>query len=517
MLKSLAVRLSAIRYTSFSIATLFALSVFSPPARAEICESLTSLKLPHTTVTLARVEEGDLSSVDNGTPGGPLNNLPVFCRVVGTISPVPDSAIKFEVWMPVSGWNHRFMAVGNGGFSGGPWYRFMAGAVRQGYAVAATDTGHEGSMADASFALGHPEKVIDFGYRSVHETTVKAKAIIATFYDAPAAKSYWSGCSSGGGQGLMEAQRYPADFDGIIAGAPANNWERFLASAIWIEQATHLTAASSLPKDKLAILHQAALDACDASDGVKDGVIRDSGSCHVDPAVTQCKGTDTSACLSPEQVEAARKIYAGPVNPRTHEKIFSGLEPGSEITWYHFAEPAFPIAASHFRYIIFKDPKWDASTLNFDSDIAIAEKIDNGTLTATNPNLKPFFARGGKLILYHGLSDALIAPQNTINYYNAVLKATGPAAANSMRLYLAPGKDHCFGGDGPDIFDLDAPLAAWVENNKAPGPILSLHFPPNAPPARPDRTRPLCPYPEVAKYKGTGSTDDAANFACAKP
>ena len=315
----------------------------------------------------------------------------------------------------------------------------------------------------------------------------------------------------------MEAQRYPDDFDGIIAGAPANNWERLMASAIWIEQATHLTPASSLPKEKLAILHQAALDACDASDGVKDGVIRDTLSCHFDPAVTQCKGTDTSACLSSEQVEAARKIYAGPVNPRTHEKIFPGLEPGSEINWYAFATPAFPIGASHFKYIIFKDPKWDASTLNFDTDIAIAEKIDNGTLTATNPNLKPFFAHGGKLILYHGLSDGLFAPQNTINYYNAVLKATGPAAAASMRLYLAPGMEHCFGGDGPNIFDLDTPLAAWVEDNKAPGPILALHFPANAPPTKPDRTRPLCPYPQVAKYKGTGSTDDAANFSCAKP
>jgi len=515
MLELIAVR--AILYTAFAIATLFTLSFFPSAAHAEICESLTSLKLPNTKITLARVEEGDLSSIDNGTPGGPLNHLPAFCRVAGTISPVPDSVIKFEVWMPVSGWNHRFMAVGNGGFSGGLWYHFMAGAVRQGYAVAATDTGHEGSVPDASFALGHPEKLIDFGYRSVHEMTVKSKAIVATFYDTPAAKSYWDGCSSGGKQGLMEAQRYPDDFDGIIAGAPANNWEPLLASSIWIEQATHLTAASRLPNEKLAILHQAALDACDASDGVKDGVIRDSLSCHFDPAVTQCKGADTSTCLSSEQVEAARKIYAGPVNPRTHEKIFPGLEPGSEITWRAFAEPVFPIAASHFRYIIFKDPKWEPSTLNFDSDIAIAQKVENGTLTATNPNLKPFFAHGGKLILYHGLSDGLIAPKNTINYYNAVFKATGPAAANSMRLYLAPGMEHCFGGDGPSDFDLDAPLAAWVEDHKAPGPILALHFPANAPPTKPDRTRPLCPYPQVAKYKGLGSTDDAANFACAKP
>jgi feruloyl esterase len=512
MRRSLAVRLRAARGVTLSI-----LLLSSPQIFATTCESLSTLKLPSTTITLARVEQGDLSSLDTKTPGPPLKELPPFCRVAGTISPVPDSVIGFEVWMPASNWNHRFLEVGNGGFSGAPSIRFLAAAIRNGYATASTDTGHHGNAADASFALGHPEKVIDFGYRSEHETAVKAKAIIAAFYGEPQKRSYWDGCSSGGKQGLMEAQRYPDEFDGIIAGAPANNWERLQASSIWIEKATHLTRASSLPKEKLAILHQAALDACDASDGVKDGVIRDSLSCHFDPAVTQCKGTDTSACLSPEQVDAARKIYAGPVNPRTHEKIFPGLEPGSEITWYAFATPVFPIAASHFRNIIFKDPKWDPGTLNFDTDIAIAEKVDNGTLTATNPNLKPFFAHGGKLILYHGLSDGLIAPQNTLNYYNAVLKATGPAAAASMRLYLAPGMGHCYGGDGPDTFDLDAPLAAWVEDNKAPGPILALHFPANAPPTKPDRTRPLCPYPQVAKYKGSGSTDDAANFTCAKP
>ena len=510
---SLSISVRAARYSALSIFLLAAPQIF-----AATCESLSTLKLPNTTITLAHTEQGgDLSTLDNKTPGPPLKGLPPFCRVSGTISPVPDSVIGFEVWMPTSNWNHRFLEVGNGGFSGAPWIHFMAAAIRDGYATASTDTGHHGDDSDGSFALGHPEKVIDFGYRSEHETAVKAKAIIAAFYGEPQKRAYWEGCSSGGKQGLMEAQRYPDDFDGIIAGAPANNWERLTASSIWIEQATHFTPSSSLPKEKLAILHQAALDACDASDGVKDGVIRDTLTCHFDPAVTQCKSADTDACLSPEQVEAARKIYAGPVNPRTHEKIFPGLEPGSEISWYAFATPVFPIGASHFRYIVFKDPKWAPITLNFDSDIAIAEKVDGGTLTATNPNLKPFFAHGGKLILYHGLSDGLIAPQNTINYYNAVLKATGPAAAASTRLYLAPGMGHCYGGDGPSDFDLDTPLAAWVEDNKAPGPILALHFPANAPPSKPDRSRPLCPYPQVAKYKGSGSTDDAASFACAKP
>jgi feruloyl esterase len=277
----------------------------------------------------------------------------------------------------------------------------MATAVRNRYATTSSDTGRTGDERRGSLK-----------------------------------RPYEKARPGGAKHALTAAQRYPDDLDGIIAGAPGNNWERVSASAIWIEQAAHLTPASSLPKEKLAILHQAALDACDASDGVKDGVIRDSLSCHFDPAVTQCKGTDTSACLSTEQVEAARKIYAGPVNPRTHEKIFPSLEPGSEINWF-----AFPLG-SHFQYIIFKDPKWDASTFNFDTDIAIAEKVDNGTLTANNPNLKPFFAHGGKLILYHGLSDGTLAPKNTVNYYNAILKTTGTAAPHTIRLYLSSATGH---------------------------------------------------------------------------
>jgi Tannase and feruloyl esterase len=230
----------------------------------------------------------------------------------------------------------------------------------------------------------------------------------------------------------MEAQRYPDDFDGIIAGAPANDWEHLLASTIWIRQATHLTPASYLPNEKLAILHQAAVVACDASDGIKDGVIRDTLSCHFDPAMTQCKGADTSACLSPEQVDAARKIYSGPVNPRTHEKIFPGLEPGSEITWDAFAAPRFPIGASHFRYIVFKDPKWDPSTLNFDTDIAIAEKVDNGTLTATNPN-PPALLRPRRQT--HPLSRPLRRAHRTAEHYQLLQRRPRGQRPSGSRLH----------------------------------------------------------------------------------
>ncbi|HXC94067.1 MAG TPA: tannase/feruloyl esterase family alpha/beta hydrolase [Edaphobacter sp.] len=488
--------------------------LFGWRAYAESCEKLAGLKLPDTTITVAKIETRETArTLENGTPGAPLMKLPEFCRVAGTISPVKDSLIGFEVWMPVTGWNHRLMAVGNGGFSGAPWVRFMGGALRNGYATAGTDTGHKGEVGDASFALGHPEKVVDFGYRSVHQTTLKAKAIIEAFYGALATKAYWDGCSSGGKEGLMEAQRYPADYDGIIAGAPANNWERLSASGVWIGQATHATAASYLPHDKLVILHEAALNAC----GARDGVIGDPFGCHFDPAAVLCKGKETASCLSREQVDAARKIYAGPVNPRTHEKIFPGLEPGSELGWGSFGEPPEPpITASHFKYIVFQDPKWDYRSFNFDSDLARGEKVDGGTLTANDPDLRPFFERGGKLILYHGLSDSLIAPRNTIAYYNDVVKTTGALAADSMRLYLIAGMNHCFGGAGLTDFDMEIPLVGWVEDGKMPTAVPAAHFP-DGPPLRPDRTGALCPYPEVAKYKGTGGTNDATSDLCAKP
>jgi feruloyl esterase len=513
-LSCLAVRLRVGRVLFASVVFLLTLG---SQARATTCESLAKLELPNTTITLARAEtSGTFTPVDNVATGKQFTRLPPFCRVAATVSPTPDSVIKFEVWMPVSDWNHRFMAVGNGAWSGAIWYRPMAGALREGYATASTDTGHEGSPVDASFALGHPEKLIDFGYRAVHETTLKAKAIIAAFYGQGASHAYWDGCSSGGKQGLMEAQRFPDDYDGIISGAPANHWEHLSASAIWIGQATHASPGAFLTPEKLKILHEAVLDACDVSDGIKDGLISDPFTCHFDPRTLVCKSGDATSCLSAQQAAAARKIYSGPVNPRTGEQIFPGLEPGSELGWLAFAGPPEPpITTSHFKYVVFRDPNWDFRTFNFDSDMALADKIDNGTVAATNPNLSAFFSHGGKLLFYHGLNDPLIAPQNTIDYYKDVLHDTGAEGQASMRLYLAPGMNHCDGGDGPFDFDLYAPLADWVEHDKVPGFVIASHFP-DGPRSHADRTRPLCPYPEVAKYKGTGSIDDAANFSCVK-
>jgi feruloyl esterase len=504
----------------FSVASAFGVR----SASAATCESLATLALPDTTITLAKSEPAGTFTPAKPVhlPGPPLDNLPAFCRVAGEIKPTKDSDIKFEVWMPVSGWNGKFMSLGNGGWSGEIWYPFMGVALRRGYAAASTDTGHEGSGVDASFALGHPEKVIDFGYRAVHEMTVKAKAIIAAFYGDAPKHSYWNGCSSGGKQGLKEAQRFPRDYDGIIAGAPANFWTHLIVSGIWIADATRENPAGFLPKEKLPLLHKAVMDACDALDGVKDGVLEDPRRCHFDPKVLLCKGADGPDCLTAAQVEAARGIYAGPKNPRTGEQIFPGLEPGSEGEWDFYAggqEP--PIVASHFKYLVFKNPNWDFRSLNFDSDVALADKLDNGLIAAIDPNLKEFFAQGGKLFLYHGWNDGGIAPQNTINYYNSVVAAMGgpDKVRDSMRLFMAPGMDHCYGGDGPFDFDTIAVLEQWVEKGKAPDRIVAAHLPigpRGQASAKPDRTRPLCTYPQVAKYKGSGSTDDASNFVCAQ-
>ena len=484
-----------------SPSTLFATVLCVAPAFAVPCESLASLALPDTTITSAQVVSSN-------------KDLPPYCRIAATLKPSADSDIKIEVWMPASGWNGRFQAVGNGGWSGAIVTNALAAGVQRGFATASTDTGHEGSSA--RFALDHPEKLVDYGYRAVHEMTLKSKAIIAAYYGKGARISYWNGCSAGGKQGLKEAQRYPDDFDAIIAGAPANNWTGRAAHALWIAQAVHGNEASYIPPSKYALVHSAVLDACDARDGVKDGIVDDPTRCQFDPAALACKGGDNASCLTAPQVEAARRIYSGVANPRTKEQIFPGLEPGSELGWAVMAGPqAFAIAQEYFKYVVFKDPSWDYRTLNFDGDVAQAEKVDDGTINAMDPNLKPFFGHGGKLLQYHGWNDWQIAPLNSVNYYKTVLDTLGGAAKvkDSYRLFMVPGMGHCGGSDGTGSFDMLTAMEQWVENGKAPEQIIAARVKDGVV----DRTRPLCPYPQVAVYKGSGSTDDAANFACKMP
>ena len=507
--------------SAFFLKCLAVLAIFTfaaLPVLAAPCESLISTKLPNTTITSANtVAAGAFTPPASGGSGiagrGAFTQfaaLPAFCRVTATLAPSSDSDIKIEVWMPASGWNSKLETVGNGGWAGTISYPALASALLDGYATASTDTGH--ASAGGSFAFGHPETLIDFGYRSVHEMTVAAKAIIAVFYSRGPTTSYFRGCSTGGRQALAEAQLYPADYNGIIAGAPANFMTHLQTWGLWVALAVHKSEASYIPPEKYPAIHKAVLDACDARDGLKDGLIGDPTRCQFDPAALVCKGTEEPSCLTVAQVEAARKLYSAAKNPRTGQEIFPGFEPGSELGWAGLAGPQpFGIATDLFKYVVFKDANWDFHTFDFDRDVTLADQMDKHTINDIDPDLKEFFGRGGKLLMFHGWSDQLIAPLNSVNYYDGVLKEVGTAKAeDSIRLFMIPGMAHCGGGEGPNRFETMDALTQWVERGRAPDQMIASHLTN----AVVDRTRPLCPYPQVAAYKGTGSTDDAANFVC---
>jgi feruloyl esterase len=509
-------RISAVVFVALSAVT---------PAAAASCESLASLALPNTTITLAQtVAAGEFtpppapaSARNIGGRGEPVNwkELPAFCRVTATIQPVPDSNIKMEIWLPLSGptptWNNEFEADGNGGWTGSINYNSLGAALRKGFAAAMTDTGHEGP--NASFALGHPEKIIDFGYRAVHEMTVKSKAMIAAFYGQAPKLSLWNGCSAGGREGLKEAQMFPDDYDGIVAGDPISDFVGRAIGGVWMAQAVHHDEASSIAPEKYSVIHKAVLEACDAMDGVKDGVIENPTVCKFDPETIACKSGNATSCLTAPEVEAARKIYSGVINSATKEVVFPGLMPGSELGWATQAGPRpFGAATDYFKYIVFKNPDWDYKTLNFEGDIALAEKEDHGTINSTNPDLKAFFQRGGKILQYHGWSDQQMSAATSPKYYNSVLSKVGDAklVGQSYRLFMVPGMGHCGGGEGTDTFDKLGTLEQWVKSGKPPDHIIASRVEAG----KVVRTHPLCPYPLTAAYNGTGSTDEAASFTC---
>jgi feruloyl esterase len=402
--------------------------------------------------------------------------------------------------------------VGNGGWAGVISYASLAQAVAAGYAGASTDTGHVGNTA--AFAVGHPEKVVDMGYRAVHEMTVKAKAVMDAFYGSGPKLSVWNGCSFGGRQGITEAQRYPADYDAIVAGAPAVNWMRLHGVRMAINQRAHASEDSYITPDKYPAIHTAMLNACDASDGVEDGVVEDPTRCHFDPKVLECKGTNGPGCLTPGQVLTARALYAPLKSTKTGATIFpSLLLPGSEPNWATLAGPEPVITAFEaFQYVVFKDPAYDPHRFNVDTDLPTALKMDGGVLNSGATNLKAFFARGGKLLMYHGWADPQVPPMNSVEYFDDVVKVAGKAAVGkSIELYMVPGMAHCQGGPGTDIFDKMGAIEQWASRGAAPSQILAAHLTDGVA----VRTRPLCPFGRIARYKGTGSTDDAANFECA--
>jgi feruloyl esterase len=436
--------------------------------------------------------------------------LPAYCRVAMVLAPSSDSHIEMELWLPAADWNGKFQAVGNGGWAGSITFAAMAQALKEGYATASNDTGHTGQ--DPVFALGHPEKLVDFAYRANHEMTVQSKAIISAFYGKPSKLAYWNGCSTGGRQGLMEAQKFPTDFDAVIAGAPANwqthlhAWDMMVATNVLKDDQHFLTPA------KLATVNKAVLAQCDMLDGVKDGLLNDPRKCKFDPGVLLCKGADSDSCLTAPQVDAVKLVYSS-AKKKSGELIFPGKVPGSELAWTQLASVKAPAALpmGSFKFATYQDENWDWRNFDLDRDTAAAdEKFGYVNVPA---DLSAFKAHGGKLLLYHGWNDQAISPENTINYYSSVLQKMGGKQDSWMRLYMVPGMTHCQGGPGPDQFNKMGVVERWREGNSAPDQIVAEHVSGN----NVDMTRPLCPYPQVATYKGVGSTNDAASFSCKAP
>ncbi len=488
---------------------VFAVALLVPGAAiAAPCESLSSLSSASTTVTLAQAVTAGAFKPAGERQGGPPGpdayaGLPAFCRVAATLKPSARSDIKIEVWLPADGWNGKLQVVGNGAFAGTISYPAMAAALAAGYATASTDTGHTGPSSNT---FVNDDTVIDFAHRAIHETTVAAKRVIDGFYGSAPRFAYFNGCSTGGRQALTAAQRYPDDFNGIVAGAPASFGSKQTFGQIWIYQAT-ADAASALSREKQQLVHQAVLNACDANDGVKDGVLENPLACSWMPSELACKdGGDGPSCLSSKQVEAVSRIYAGASNPRTHETIFPGFERGGEAGW---SPSPVGYAVDYFKYVVFKDANWDPKTLNFDTDLTQAAKRENQIFDATDANLNAFTSRGGKLIMYQGWAEAGIPPRNVVSYYGQV-QAKTRNASSSVRLFMVPGMGHCRGGDGTDTFDMVTALDQWVEKGRAPQQISASRVRSG----RVDRTRPLCSWPQVATYTGTGSTDDEKNFVC---
>ena len=496
-------------------AVTFAVSA-RPVHAAASCEGLGALTASPggapMQVTLAATVGAGAFTQPAGGPGGPpaagnpYASLPAFCRVAVTLRPGPKSDVKAEVWMPVNGWNGKLQVVGNGGFAGTIGYRAMATALAAGYATASTDTGHTGPAANT---FANEDVTLDFAYRAVHETAVAAKKAVDGFYGAAPKFSYFTGCSTGGRQALTAAQRYPDDFDGIVGGAPAIFTTKQAFGQIWFYQAI-ASGDGAIAKEKLPRIHDAVLAACDGLDGAKDGVLENPLACTFDPGVLACTaGAAPSSCLTPPQVDAVRRVYAGATHATTGEKIFPGLERGSELGW---SPVPVSYAVDYFKHVVFKNPAWDPSTLNFGADVAEAYPAAHQIFDANDPRLGAFVGRGGKLLMYQGWAEPGIPPGHVVNYY-AKVKTQTTGAGSAVRLFMVPGMGHCGGGDGASTFDMAAALDRWVETGKAPDQIPASRVRNGTT----DRTRPLCAYPSYARYSGTGSLDDAANFSCVAP
>ena len=525
------------RSTLFSLsATLLASSVLIRPAAAATCESLMNAKLADSTITAAQsVPAGSYKAAD----GKDYANLPAFCRVAVASHPTNDSNIQYEVWLPASVWNGKFIAHGNGGFAGSIAYAAMAETVQSGYASASTDTGHTGG--DGTFALGHPEKIIDFGYRAEHILAQQGQALVQAFYERKSAHAYFAGCSGGGRQAMVEAQRFPEDYDGIIAGDPAYNWtNHYVGAHLWLGAALY----DSGPQTALSmgvgpIVGKAVDAACDALDGLKDGILTDPRRCKFNPAQLLCKaGQDPGTCLTPAQMAVVERYYAGPEGA-TYAGYYPKFDPGAEgSNWPGLLSSNDPYGGIHgrqgfpfFKYFVFDDANWDFHTWKWTK--ASADFVDNKQVVPgqtlksvlnAEPDLAKFKARGGKMIHYHGFDDPDIPARNSINYHDGIITAEAKAGAKAedtaqsyYRLFMVPAMGHCQGGPGPNVFDMVPALDSWVDKGVAPASVMATKFVDNKRTGAVQMTRPLCPYPQEAHYKGTGDTNVAASFSCMAP
>jgi len=507
---------------------------------AAACSKLAAITLPDASITMAQaVEAGKfvmpakprsnmapppaLPMGGLGHPEGPIggpaqqqddtSSLPAFCRVGATLHPTSDSNIKIEVWLPLTGWNGKYAAAGNSGWGGSLPYRSMVSELKDGYVVAGTDTGHDSTLPEqngGAFLIGHPERFIDYAYRADHLMTLRAKDVVQAFYGKAARHSYWVGCSLGGEEALMEARRYPEDYDGIVAGAPVNPLSRLNSAQLWPAWVNYKFPEEAIPASKFVMIHDAALKACATPVGQKQGFIEDPENCHFQPASLLCKQGDGADCLTAPQVEMLKKLYGGPVNPRTGESIFPGMPVGGELQWAIDNGGAKPIsvAVDLYKFAVYQNPSWDWKTMDYDKDIdAATSKVDPALYA--DPNLNEFLNRGGKLMLYIGWSEYHNA-NDLRDYYLKVLQNAGASAADSVRLFEVPGMGHCAGGAGCDTFEKIGVIDQWVETGKAPEKIVAAKMKGT----ETVRTRPLCAYPLIATYNGTGNEESAESYSC---
>jgi hypothetical protein len=533
--------------STFALVLCVALGAYQPPSRAaekavpgtgivpsipgdaKQCKALEGTQLGS-----AAIEEAEW--VERGTPllgfmmrimiwvaakGGSLGlDAPQdFCRVTARLRPVPGSDIKVEVWLPRS-WNGRLLGAGGGGFNGGLDIAafFFTQPLGQGYAAVATDAGHD-QVESAEFAYESEEKLEDYGYRANHLGAQFAKSLIAKYYGKPVQRAYFHGCSNGGRDALMLARRFPEDYDAIIAGAPAADFTGLMSRFVWNQQAVQ--SAPGLA-DKLELVADAVMSRCDALDGVKDGLLENPLSCAFDPGAVQCKSGDGPECLNAAEVTALRKIYGGP-RLSDGTQVYPGQPVGGEgveDNWEGlFDTSEETLGFEGMRWMVHRDPKWTVDRFDLARDSVLAKKRVGAILDSNDPDLSAFLSRGGKLLLYHGWNDLAIPATATLDYHAALRKTLGPVADEQVRLFMVPGMMHCGGGPGATDFDELRELERWVESGKAPDRIVATEYDPPSrilvlPGAKKVGTRPLCPWPKVAHYNGSGSTKDAASFSC---